>query len=76
MHPATELILARIESNPEEFKESVNNRWNSILIGLHDSCPKEEWEIVNEKIKAVRLDAVHQAIMQELCAPEQLRLVK
>lgn len=70
MHPATELILARIESNPEEFKESVRNRWNNILIDLNASCPEEEWELVNAKIKAVRLDAVHQAIMQELCAPE------
>lgn len=71
MHPAIELILARMESNPEEFKDSVRSRWNSIIIDLHDSCSEEEWNIVDTKIKAVRLDAVHQAIMQELCAPEQ-----
>lgn len=69
MHPATELILARVESNPEEFKENIGGRWNSILIDLHASCSEEEWELVNAKVKAVRLDAVHQAIMQELCAP-------
>jgi len=71
MHPATELILARIESNPEEFRDSVVCRWNNILLDLHATCPEEEWEIVSAKVKAVRLDAVHQAIMQELCAPTE-----
>jgi len=73
MHPATELILARMESNPEEFEVGLNGRWGSILTRLSDSLPEEEWDIVKDRLKVLRLDNIHKQIMQELCAPEQMK---
>lgn len=71
MHSATELMLARMESNPEEFDNSMNGRWGNILTKLCDCLPEEEWNIIRDRLKAVRLENIHKQIMQELCAPQQ-----
>jgi len=69
MHPAIELILARMESNPEEFM-STRDRWGDIITELNKYTTEEERRLVFEKMRSIRLDAVHKQIMQELCAPE------
>ena len=46
MHPATELILARMASNPEEFAErEENGRWEHIINDLRDLADEDEWKI-------------------------------
>ena len=70
MHPAIELILARMESNPEEFM-NTKDRWGDIITELNKYTTEEERRLVFEKMRSIRLDAVHKQIMQELCAPEQ-----
>lgn len=74
MYPVTELILSRMESNPEEFEDSMNGRWGSILVKLSDSAPPEEWELIREKLKVIRMNTLHKLAMQELCAPEQVKI--
>jgi hypothetical protein len=69
MHPALELMLARMESNPEEFVD--NGRWVDIMRELTNFVSEEERKLLFEKQKAIRLDLIHKKIMQELCAPEQ-----
>lgn len=69
MHPALELMLARMESNPEEFVD--NGRWTDIMRELTNFVGEEERKLLFEKQKAIRLDLIHKKIMQELCAPEQ-----
>lgn len=73
MHSATELILARMDSNPEEFEDSINGRWGSALIKLSEAAPEWEWELVKNKLKDVRMEVIHKQIMQELCAPNDPR---
>lgn len=70
MHPATELILARIESNPEEFAEKGYGRWSDIISDLGVVAPKKEWELIVSKLTAVHMDVIHKQIMQKLCTPE------
>jgi hypothetical protein len=69
MHPAIELMLARMESNPEEFVD--NGRWTDIMRELTTFVGEEERKLLFEKQRAIRLDLIHKEIMQELCAPEQ-----
>lgn len=70
MHPALELMLARMESNPEEFM-NTKDRWGDIMRDLSNFATEEERRMLFEKHRAIRLDAVHKQIMRELCAPEQ-----
>lgn len=69
MHPAIELILARMESNPEEFVTDYTSRWQSILNRISEYAPKDEWKEVLAKWNEIRMHNVHREIMQELCAP-------
>ena len=72
MHPAVKLMLARIESNPEEFADKhLGRRWSTILNDIAQTAPREQWKALSTKISAVRMDQIHKDIMQELCAPEQ-----
>lgn len=70
MHPAIELLLARMESNPEEFVNTINGRWGKILTKVSEAAPEQDWELIKAKLKTVRLDVLHKQIMQELCAPD------
>lgn len=70
MHPAVELLLARIDSNPEEFVEGMSGRWGSILIRLSEAAPEEDWDRIQVRLRDIRLDEIHRQIMRELCAPE------
>jgi hypothetical protein len=70
MHPATELLLARMESNPEEFADRGHGRWADILADLGTVAPKDEWDILVNKVTAIHMDVIHKQIMQKLCTPE------
>lgn len=76
MHPAIELLLARLESNPEEFIDThpLEYRWGQILELVKQSADEEELKVLTTKLKSVKMDLLHKAIMQELCAPEQQEL--
>ena len=76
MHPATKLILARIESNPEEFYAEGHGRWSNILDDLRVAATAEDWKLVASKLSEIHMDRVHKKIMEELCAPEQGILFK
>lgn len=70
MHSATELILARMESNPEEFVMGTS-RWSNILNKLSEFAQKDEWKVVLARWNEIRMDQLHRHIMQELCAPDE-----
>lgn len=69
MHPATELILSRMDSNPEEFTLR-DGRWSKILLRLSDAAPEGEWKAIHDKLKTIRMEKIHQDTMKELCASE------
>lgn len=70
MHPAIELLLARMESNPEEFAERGYGRWATIITELAQAVPPGQWKVVANKLSNIRMDKIHKQIMQELCAPD------
>ena len=73
MHPATKLILARIESNPEEFDGQHHGRWTSILDELRVAATGEDWKLISSKLSEINMNRIHKDIMEELCAPEQTK---
>lgn len=73
MHPAVELLLKRMESNPEEFADrgkhilhSSTNRWIAIVNKYKEFLTTEEKNAINAKQREIAMSAMHQDIMGEL----------
>ena len=74
-HPLVDLMLARMDTHPEEFDGS-NNRWYMTLIDIEEYAPPEQAALIKAKIAAIRLDAAHHKAMDELCNGEERRRQK
>lgn len=64
IHPGIELLLARMNSHPDEF--TTDHRW-----AVHYQQHKVHWNgnekrLFNAKLRAIRMQAMHEAIMKEL----------
>lgn len=70
MHPACELLLARMYSNPEEFIAGAV-RWSNILNKISEFAPKDEWKEILTRWNEIRMDQLHKHIMQELCTGDK-----
>ena len=73
MHDVTKLLLARLESNPEEFTSTGSlrgiGRWYKVLNKLQAALPPDEWAMFEGRLHAVQLDQLHKDVMSALCAP-------
>ena len=63
---AVELLLARMDSNPEEFTEY--GRWEKHIVKYRPHLPMEDQMALTDKINALRLDTFHKDVMKELLA--------
>ena len=63
---AVELLLARMDSNPEEFTE--NGRWEGLIIKYRSYLPMQDRTAMEDKINSLRLDVFHKDVMNELLA--------
>lgn len=61
---AVELLLARMDSNPEEFTE--NGRWEKLIVRYRSYLPIQDRTAMEDKINALRLDVFHKDVMNEL----------
>lgn len=69
MHPVVELILARMESNPEEFTD--NHMWWVTLINQYRSCmTSAEKQAVDVRLGRIHMDEMHRKAMDRLLVPE------
>lgn len=64
VHPGVALLLARMDSHPEEFKD--DKRW-----AIHYQHQKPHWnstekKLFNAKMRAIRMQAMHERLMKEL----------
>ena len=64
-HDVVKLLLARVESHPEEFK-SPEDRWDRILIEVLEYANEAEVSALNAKLRDVRLAEAHEDMMDEL----------
>lgn len=65
LHPAVELLLARMKSNPEEFSW-MYERWKYIVEQVKQYCSPTELEVLEKEIRVIRLAEAHEWIMADL----------
>jgi len=63
---AVELLLARMDSNPEEFGD--NGRWEGLIIKYRSYLPVQDRTAMEDKINSLRLDSFHKDVMSKLLA--------
>lgn len=71
-HAVVRLLLARIESHPEEFKRGTA-RWVSITNQVEDWGSETDKQAINNALRNFRLTSAHEEMMEELLNGEDRR---
>jgi hypothetical protein len=71
-HDVVKLLLARMKSHPEEFKNS-GYRWDRILVEVLEHGNEAEVAAIHTSIRNIRLGEAHEDMMDELCNGEANR---
>ena len=64
-HPAVQLMLARMETHPEEFRPR-GCRWESLVATMLAAASPEEAMALTRKLNRFRMDALHEQLRAEL----------
>ncbi len=73
-HDVVKLLLARMESHPEEFKNS-RDRWDMVLGEVLVHANDAEIAAIHASLRNIRLGEAHEDMMEELCnGPERRRI--
>lgn len=76
LHPVTKLLLARMESHPEEFADLYNPRWSAILGEFENEAMEEDHKVFRTALSRIRMDKLHEKVMDELLNGEERRAEK
>ena len=68
LHPVVELLIKRMESNPEEFKKG-DWMWVDRYTPRHFT--PVEATAFNEALRKLHMDELHERVMKQILAPEQ-----
>jgi hypothetical protein len=73
MHIAIELLLKRMESNPDEFVKGNRRhaKWERIIAKYMEYVNPEDKKILNEKYGELQLNQMHKEVMAELLYGER-----
>jgi len=63
VHPAVQLLLARMDSHPEEFK---NHRWERYYETSRQHWNATEKRLFKAKIREIGMQTLHENLMKEL----------
>jgi len=71
MHPVTELLIARMDTHPEEFYDIPDEwaKWERILRFIEQRAPNE-YALLDAKLQRIQLDGIHQDVIKKLCEGE------
>lgn len=72
LHSVVELMLARMESHPHEFKYGAG-RWREVLDRIQSSGSSAEVDALSKKLRVIRLDELHEEVLDELCNGDERR---
>ena len=72
IHPVVELLLARMESNPEEFGWA-ESRWGYLLGQVEECSSDEERRAIKAALRPIHLDEAHKWMMDELFNGDERR---
>ena len=73
MHPAVELLIKRMESNPDEFAKG-NPRarvWDKLITDYDPYMTEGEKKTVQHAYSEIQMNQMHKQIMAELLKTEQ-----
>lgn len=79
LHDVVKLLLARMESHPEEFggdlvtNGSTEARWWHVIREVRDHGNKTEREAIDAALRKIKLQRAHEMMMDELCNGEERR---
>ena len=68
MHPAIELLIARMQSNPEEY---IQGKWEMEEGNCMAHANEEELAALKATRRTITLDETHKLIMKQLLNPFQ-----
>lgn len=73
MHEVVKLLLARMESHPEEFLWETGNRWQSTLGCVREYGTPEEIEALDAALRIIMLQQAHEGMLDELLNGDERR---
>jgi hypothetical protein len=74
-HPAVELALSRMDSNPSEFTYE-GGKWRHMLEQHTRWMSKEEKDAINEKLRTINLDNMRKTMMRKILSDGATSLVE
>ena len=75
-HAAVQLLLARMDSHPEEFRlkdPSYHDRWYNHMSAINTYGNEADKAALAAKIRDIRMGAIHEEVMEELLNGEERR---
>lgn len=72
LHPVIKLLIARMESHPEEFRPHAG-RWASFVEEVRDTAEGADLDTFNAAYSKTLLTHLHERVMDELLNGEQRR---
>ena len=75
-HDVVKLLLARMESHPEEFKSKqgpYHSRWYDHLNAINAYGNEDDKAAINTRVRDIQLAEVHEQVMEELCNGDERR---
>jgi len=83
VHPVVELLIARTESHPEEFRDDYlmsevrptvgSGRWFRVIHAIRDHGLKQDVEALNVALSKIRMQQIYEWMMDELINGEDRR---
>lgn len=72
MNKGLEILMARIESHPEEFESNgiVATRWQFLIAEYEKALPEEDMKAFHAKLNEKRCERFTELVMQELLDPK------
>jgi len=83
IHPVVELLIARMESHPEEFMDDYlmsevrpaagSSRWFRVIHAIREHGSKRDVETLNAALSKIHMQRIHEWTMDELLNGEDRR---
>lgn len=73
MHHGIEILLARMESHPEDFVQGAGGQWLHQIERNKKYFNQEETDKVKEKLRQINLDRMTQNLMEAMVKDEEVK---
>ena len=71
MNNGLKIILARMDTNPEEFQDYPNSKWRELIDNHYDIFTAEERDEYQAKLRVILVDTFSELVLKELMDDEK-----